>query len=94
MTAKAADATKEIRERARHTVDVAKLPEDKKVEHNSEGKGGGGLGRCPAVVQGDTAIEAKDVEGGTQLTIKAKKPADVANLQKEAKERAAAFPAK
>ena len=40
------------------------------------------------------SLEAKDVEGGTQLTIKAKKPADVANLQKEAKERAAAFPAK
>ena len=83
---------KEIRDRAKHTAEVAKLPEPPKVEHTSEGKGGGGLGRCPVVVEGDTTVEVKDIENGSEITVKAKK--DVAALQKEAKERAANFGAK
>ena len=57
----AADKAKDIRDRAKHTADVAKLTEPPKVEHNSEGKGGGGLGRCPVVVEGDTTVEVKDI---------------------------------
>lgn len=83
------DGVKEIRDRAKHTAEVSKLTEAPKVEHNSEGKGGGGLGHCPVVVEGDTTVEAKDVEGGSEITVKAKK--DVAALQKEAKARAAAL---
>lgn len=83
------DGVKEIRDRAKHTAEVSKLNEPPKVEHNSEGKGGGGLGHCPVVVEGDTTVEAKDVEGGSEITVKAKK--DVAALQKEAKARAAAL---
>ena len=88
----APDKVKEIQERAKHAAEVAKLAEPPKVEHNSEGKGGGGLGRCPVVVEGDTTVEVKDLPNGSEITVKAKK--DVAALQKEAKERAAKFGAK
>jgi len=86
------DAVKDIRDRAKHAVEISKLPEPPKPEHNSEGKGGGGLGRCPVVVEGDTTVEAKDVENGSEITVKAKK--DVAALQKETKLRAGNFGAK
>jgi hypothetical protein len=86
------DKVKEIRDRAKHTADVSKMPEAPKVEHNSEGKGGGGLGRCPIVVEGDTTVDVKDIDNGVEITVKAKK--DVAGLQKEAKARAANFGAK
>ena len=83
------DGVKEIRERAKHTADVAKMADPPKPEHNTEGKGGGGLGRCPVVVEGDTTVEVKDIENGSEITVKAKK--DVPALQKEAKARAAHF---
>ena len=86
------DAVKEIRERAKHVSEISKLPDPPKPEHNSEGKGGGSLGRCPVVVEGDTTVEAKDVENGSEITVKAKK--DVAALQKETHLRAANFTAK
>jgi len=83
------DAVKDIRERAKHAAEMSKLPEPPKPEHNSEGKGGGGLGRCPVVVEGDTTVEAKDVENGSEIAVKAKK--DVAALQKETRLRAGNF---
>ena len=86
------DKVKEIRDRAKHAADVAKMSEPAKVEHTSEGKGGGGLGRCPVIVEGDTTVEVKDIENGSEITVKAKK--DVPALQKEAKARAANFGAK
>lgn len=85
----AADKVKDIRDRAKHTADIAKLPEPPKVEHNSEGKGGGGLGRCPIVVEGDTTVDVKDIDNGAEISVKAKK--DVPGLQKEAKLRAGNF---
>ena len=88
----AADKVKDIRDRAKHTADVSKMAEPPKVEHTSEGKGGGGLGRCPVVVEGNTTVEVKDIDNGSEITVKAKK--DVPALQKEAKERAANFGAK
>jgi len=86
------DKVKEIRDRAKHAAEVSKLTDPPKVVHNSEGKGGGGLGRCPVVVEGDTTVEVKDIESGVELTVKAKK--DVPALQKEAKARAANFASK
>ena len=83
------DAVKDIRERAKHAAEISKLPEPPKPEHNSEGKGGGGLGRCPVVVEGDTTVEAKDIENGSEIAVKAKK--DVAALQKETRLRAGNF---
>lgn len=90
--AAATDKVKDIRERAKHTAEVAKMAEPPKVEHNSEGKGGGGLGRCPVVVEGDTTVDVKDIDNGVEISVKAKK--DVAALQKEAKLRAGNFGAK
>jgi hypothetical protein len=88
----AADKVKDIRDRAKHTADIAKMAEPPKVEHNSAGMGGGGLGRCPVIVEGDTTVDVKDIENGTEITVKAKK--DVPGLQKEAKLRAGNFGAK
>jgi len=88
----AADKVKDIRDRAKHTAEVSKMAEPPKVEHTSEGKGGGGLGRCPIVVEGDTTVDVKDIDNGAEISVKAKK--DVAGLQKEAKLRAGNFGAK
>lgn len=84
-----ADKVAEIRARAKHTAEISKMPEPPKIEHTSEGKGGGGLGRCPVIVEGDTTVEVKDIDGGSEITVKAKK--DVPALQKEAKARAQNF---
>lgn len=84
-----ADKVAEIRARAKHTADVAAKGEGSKIQHSGEGTGGGGVGRCPIVVEGDTAVALKDLPNGVEATVTAKK--DVAALQKEAKERAANF---
>lgn len=86
VVAKDEAKTKEIRERARAIVEASKK-DPTGVQHKGDGSGGGGFGRCPVVVK-DTAVEAKDVEGGSELTVKPKSAADVAALEKEAKERA------
>lgn len=83
------DKVDEIRSRAKHTADVAKKTDATKIEHTGGGTGGGGLARCPIVVQGDTTVDVKDVDGGVEVTVATKK--DVAALQKEAKTRAEAF---
>lgn len=82
------DAVKDIRDRAKHTAEVAKKGDTAKLEHTGGGEGGGSLGRCPVVVEGETTVDVKEVEGGAELTVKAK---DVAALQKETKARAANF---
>jgi hypothetical protein len=84
-----ADAVSEIRTRAKHTAEVAKKPEAAKVEHSGGGTGGGGIGRCPIVVEGDNTVDVKEIEGGVEVSVKAKK--DVAELQKEAHLRAGNF---
>lgn len=86
VVAKDAAKTGEIRERAKFLVEAAKK-DPANPAHKGDGSGGGGFGRCPVVVK-DTAVEAKDVEGGSELTVKPKSAADVAALEKEAKERA------
>jgi hypothetical protein len=86
------DAVGEIRTRAKHTANVAKIADAGKPEHSGEGTGGGGIGRCPIVVEGDTTVDVKEIEGGVEVEVKTKK--DVAALQKEAKLRAGNFPAK
>ena len=81
-----------IRSRAKHAAEVAKKGDGAKVEHSGEGTGGGGLGRCPIVVEGDTTVDVKEIEGGVEVEVKSKK--DVAALQKEVKLRAANFAGK
>src|SRR5207247_2655745 len=67
VTAKSADATKDIRERAKHLVDAAKL-NPTAPKHTGEGEGGGVLGRCPVPMK-DTTVDAKDVDGGSRITV-------------------------
>jgi hypothetical protein len=89
VTAASADATKEIRDRGKHVAQVAK-DNPKPEKHDGEGHGGGGLGRCPIVLS-NTTVDQKDVEGGAQFTVKAKKAGDLDALRKEAKDRAEIF---
>jgi len=89
VTAKDAAAVTDIRERAKHVVEASKK-DPKEVKHQSDGSGGGGLGRCPTVVK-DTSVTAKDVPGGSELTVKPDKAEGLAALQKEARERAENF---
>jgi hypothetical protein len=84
-----ADKVGEIRSRARHAADVAKKNEGGKIEHSGGGTGGGGLGRCPIVVEGDTVVDVREIADGVEIDVKTKK--DVAALRKEVKARAAAF---
>jgi TusA-related sulfurtransferase len=91
VTGKGDDVVKDIRERAKKLVEASKYDAGK-PEHTGEGHGGGGLGRCPVVLL-DTTVEAKDVEGGSQLTVKADKKDGVAALQKESHDRAQVFAA-
>ena len=81
--------TDDIRARAKHTAEVAKKAEPKAPEHSGDGTGGGGLGRCPIVVEGETTVSVKDVDGGAEITVTATK--DVAGLQKETRTRAGNF---
>lgn len=77
--------TKEIRERSKFLVDASKK-DPSSVAHKGDGSGGGGFGRCPVVLK-DTTVEAKDVDGGSELTVKPKDAAGLAALEKEASER-------
>ena len=91
VVATADDATKAIRDRAKHLVDVSKSEDGgTAMTHTGEGGGGGNVGRCPIVIK-DTTITAKDVPGGSQLEVKAKSAADVTALQAETKDRAEKF---
>jgi hypothetical protein len=89
VTAASADATKEIRDRGKHVAQIAK-DGAKATTHDGEGHGGGGLGRCPIVLS-NTTVDAKDVEGGSQFTVKAKQAGDLDKLRKESKDRAENF---
>jgi hypothetical protein len=86
------DKVDEIRSRARHAADVVKKGDAGRLEHTGGGTGGGGLGRCPIIIDGETTVDVKEIEGGVSVEMKTKK--DVAAVQKEVKLRAANFPAK
>ena len=81
--------TDDIRARAKHTAEVAMKADPKAPEHNGDGTGGGALGRCPIVVEGETTVAVKDVDRGVEVTVTTKK--DVAALQKETHTRAGNF---
>jgi hypothetical protein len=75
----------EIRKRAKHVVDAAKQ-DPATVVHDGSGHGGGGLGRCEVVMK-DTTVTAKDVDGGSEITVKPNKPVDFEWLKKETQAR-------
>jgi TusA-related sulfurtransferase len=87
-------AVKDIRDRAKHLAEIADSTDadasSATASHTGEGGGGGGIGRCPVVVR-DTTIKVRDVSGGSEIDVKAKAAAGVAEVQKEATERAAKF---
>ena len=78
----------EIRKRAKHVVESAKQ-DPASVVHDGSGHGGGGLGRCEVVLK-DTTVTTKDVEGGSEITVKPLKPVDFEWLKKETQTRHAA----
>lgn len=88
ITASAAEAVAQIRERTKHLVEVAAKNPDK-ASHSGEGDGGGMLGRCPVVLN-DTTLASADVEGGVKVTIKPNKPENLDWLKKEVAAREAA----
>jgi TusA-related sulfurtransferase len=83
------DKVKEVQSRAKHLLEAAKKNPDQ-AKHTGDGMGGGGLGRCPVVLK-DTKVEVKDTPDGAIITVKPEKATELANLQKEAKERAEKF---
>jgi TusA-related sulfurtransferase len=85
VTAKDENAVQEIRKRAAHLAEVSEKPDTGK--DTGGGDFGGGKGHCPVVMK-DTVVTAKDVKGGSKISVKAEKgKADAKTLQKEAKER-------
>ena len=89
ITGKSDAVTTDIRDRVKHLLDAAKdtAPTG---SHDGSGNGGGGLGRCPVVLS-DTTVTAKDVPGGSQVTVKSAKPNGVDGLRKETRDRVANF---
>ena len=80
------DVVKAIRARTAELL-AAAAKGDTGVGHTSGGQGGGKFGRCPVVVK-DTALTAKDIEGGSQISVAATKPTTALALQKESHLRA------
>lgn len=89
VTAQDAAVTADIRERTKRILEAAK-EDSTSVKHTGDGKGGGGLGRCPVVLK-DTTVEGKEVPGGSAFVVKPKAAAELAALVKETKDRAAAL---
>jgi hypothetical protein len=81
VTSTDAAKTEEIRKRAKHMVEAAKV-DPSSVAHNGDGHGGGGLGNCEVVLK-DTTVVAEDVDGGSKMTVKPTKPVDFEWLKKE-----------
>jgi TusA-related sulfurtransferase len=81
-------SVKDIRERAKKNVELKHDGSDK-AKHDGDG-GGSGDGRCPSVHEGAT-VTAKDVDGGTEMTVKPKAAGDLKKLSTEATDRAKRF---
>jgi TusA-related sulfurtransferase len=79
---------KDVRERAKKTGETKHAGEGK--THGGTGAGGGKEGRCPAVLE-ETEATVKDVDGGSEITLKPKKKEDLKKLLEEAKSRAKPF---
>lgn len=81
-------SVKDIRERAKKLAE-SKHEKPAKDHHAGDGEGAGS-GRCPAVLEGTTAT-VKDVDGGTEISLKPKSAGDVKKLAQEAQDRAKNF---
>jgi len=81
-------SVKDIRDRAKKNAELKHDGSDK-AKHDGDG-GGAGDGRCPSVYEGAT-VTAKDVDGGTELTVKPKAAGDLKKMVAEASDRAKRF---
>jgi TusA-related sulfurtransferase len=81
-------SVKDIRDRAKKNVELKHDGSDKE-KHDGDG-GGAGDGRCPSVHEGAT-VTAKDVDGGSEITVKPKAAADLKKTATEATDRAKRF---
>lgn len=87
VIAKDAANVADIRARAKFLAESAKnMAPD--IKHTGGGEGGGTFGRCPVVMR-NTAVEAKEVEGGSELTVKPKDTKELDWLRRESRERLA-----
>lgn len=89
ITGKSDAVTTDIRARVKHLLDAAK-DSAPSGSHDGNGNGGGGIGRCPIVLT-DTKVVAKDVAGGSQVTVTSTKPNGVDGLRRETRDRIASF---
>jgi len=87
ITSTSPAAVTEIRDRAKHLVEVA-VKDPAAPKHSGEGEGGGMLGQCPVVLN-DTTLVATDVDNGVKVTVKPNKAENVEWLVKEVATRAA-----
>jgi len=83
ITASDATAIAEIRERATRAVEMSQRFGD--APQRSDG-GGGHHGHCAAMVRGAKS-DAKNIEGGTQITMVAADAADVTRVRSEVRDR-------
>jgi len=79
---------KDIRDRAKKSAETKHEGTGK--EHAGTGAGGGKEGRCPSVLE-NADITAKDVDGGSEISLKPKKAEDLKKLTEEATARAKPF---
>ncbi len=90
ITVKAKDAkdqktVDDIRARAKHMTTVATV-DPTEFKHTGEGHGGGGGGKCPVISQ-ETKVSAKDVDGGSEISIVPVDPTNADTLRKVVRER-------
>lgn len=83
------EATKEIRIRAAYLAGLNGA-DATEVKHSGEGTGGSALGKCP-VVLGHAKLEAKDIKGGSAITMTPIEGTTLEDLIKLANDRAAAL---
>lgn len=86
ITSKDEAATKEIRERAKK---LSEGKHDGSKKHEGDGSGSGG-GDCPALSEWAKPT-FKDIDGGTEVTLKADKKEDAKKVLEEAQNRAKPF---
>lgn len=85
VTSTDAAATADIRTRANFLADAVKNASPD-VKHTGTGEGGGAFGRCPVVMR-NTAVEAKDVPGGSEVSVKPKDAKEADWLRRESRDR-------
>lgn len=79
----------EIRKRA-STLASLNDADSSEIKHSGKRTGGGGLGRCPVVLD-NVEVSSEDVDQGVKITLKPKDESTLAELSKEAKARAEAL---